>query len=454
MAHDPPSDTLHFSLRDALRASLRALGPEDVRLVLAVSGGADSMALLFAMARWAPERIAVVATYDHGTGAHAREAASLVAAEARRLGLNVVRERAWRPASTEAGWREARWRFLWRIARAYGARVATAHTADDQLETMVQRIARGTGARGLAALAAPGPVVRPWLQLSRADLRAWVVAEGVPYLDDPANADRRHQRVRLRIDLLPAIERVDPGFGAAMRDLGERAAAWRRDADALAARLPWRQVAAGTWQLPRDAVAGWTEEMLAVVWPALLAPLGVTLTGDGTRRLLRFTIGHARAGELRLPGGVVVVRAGAVFEVRLPEATAVRDAARRAAARSCVAGATLAWPGWRFHRVAAPACDATSLADCSLAAFPEGAALEVRSWQPGDRIATPRMEAGRRISRYLSEAGVPRRDRSGWPVVLADGEVAWVPGICRGLAAPHRSGRSDLIWYRSEREFG
>jgi tRNA(Ile)-lysidine synthase len=452
--HDTLRDTLHYTLRDALRATLRALGSEDSRLVLAVSGGADSMALMYAMARWAPERIAVVATYDHGTGTHAREAASLVAAEARRLGLEVVRERAWRPATTEAGWREARWRFLWRIARAYGARVATAHTADDQLETIVQRVARGAGARGLAALAAPGPVVRPWLHVSRADLRAWVTAEGVPFRDDPANEDRRHQRVRLRLDLLPAIERVDPGFGAAMLALGERAAVWRRDADELAAQLPWRQVAPGTWQLPRASVAGWTEAMLAVVWPALLAPLGVTLTGDGTRRLLRFTIGDARAGELRLPGGVVLVRSGAVFEVRLPEAAAVREAARRAEARSCRAGATLAWPGWRFHRVAAPSSDAAVREDPSLAAFPTGATLEVRSWQAGDRIAAPHMEAGRRISRYLSEAGVPRLDRSGWPVVLVDGVVVWVPGICRGLAAPHRSGRSDLIWYRSEREFG
>ena len=78
-----------------LRASLEvALSNSEAPLVLAVSGGRDSMALLHAMVRWAPERVAAVATYDHATGGYATDAAALVAAEARKLGLTVVRERA------------------------------------------------------------------------------------------------------------------------------------------------------------------------------------------------------------------------------------------------------------------------------------------------------------------------------------------------------------------------
>src|SRR5688572_4731162 len=103
------------------------------------------MALLYATAKWAPERIAAVATFDHGTGVHATEATSLVAAEGRRLGLTVVRERARVTASTEAAWRDARWSFLHRVARAHRARVATAHTRDDQIETVFMRALRGSG---------------------------------------------------------------------------------------------------------------------------------------------------------------------------------------------------------------------------------------------------------------------------------------------------------------------
>ena len=95
---------------DLLRAALSvALDATTEPWVLAVSGGSDSMALLHAMVRWAPERLAAVATFDHATGDWATEAASVVAAQARRLGVTVVRERARVPGATEAAWRDARW---------------------------------------------------------------------------------------------------------------------------------------------------------------------------------------------------------------------------------------------------------------------------------------------------------------------------------------------------------
>ncbi len=441
---------------EPLRAAIERL-PHDARpLVLAVSGGGDSMALLHAMARWGRDRVATVATFDHGTGAHARDATDLVAAESRRLGLPVVRQRAIRPGRNEAEWRDARWAFLHRVATAHRARVATAHTQDDQLETIVQRWLRGAGARGLAALAARSPVVRPWLPLRRAQLDAFREARGIASVLDPANLDRRHQRVRVRHDLLPLYEKVDPGFRAAMLALGERAAEWRDDVDQLVARVPWSELADGVWQLERRSVADWSETQLAVVWPALLAGLGVTLSGEGTRRLIRFTIGGSRAGELRLPNGVMVIRCGDFLEVRVGEAMLTSDAARASLARTVVVGTHIRWPGWRIAPLSSPSAPSAQPghdAPPDWAAFPAGGVLEVRRWQAGDRICTPAAPAGRRISRYLAECGVPRLDRRGWPVVLLDGAVVWVPGVCRGLAAPHRSGRSDLIWYRSEREF-
>ncbi len=442
---NPHCDT---PLREAIARLDLISGP----LVLAVSGGSDSMVLLHAMARWAPERVAVVATYDHGTGLHATEAAALVVRESRRLGLNVVRERARTAGATEAQWRDARWAFLHRVARAYGARVATAHSADDQLETVVQRLLRGTGTRGLAALAAEGPVVRPWLSLSRAQLVRYREQHAVPIVPDPSNLDRRHQRVRVREDLLPAIARVDRNFAADMLAIARRAAAWRSDMDAFVRTLPWREVASGVWQLERAAVAGWSADALAVVWPALLGPCGITLDGSGTRRLVRFTIGSGRAGQLLLPGGAAVVRRGDVFEVRSAQSVERHAQAQSAPSVVLEVGATLRWAHWRMAPVrTAPEGE---VPPPSMAAFPRSGVLEVRGWRAGDRIRNAQTGAYRRISRYLAEYGVPRLDRSGWPVVLLDGEVVWVPDIVRGLSAPSRSGRSDLIWYRSEREFG
>jgi tRNA(Ile)-lysidine synthase len=441
------SDTVPDDAR--LRSAVEALpaGP----LVLAVSGGADSMALLHAVARWAPDRVAIVATFDHGTGTAAREATSLVVAEARRLGLAVVRQRALRPAATEAGWREARWAFLDRVAAAHAARVVTAHTADDQLETIVQRWMRGAGARGLAALAAASPRVRPWLSLSRATVRAWVAAHGIPFVDDPANADRRHQRVRLRLDLLPLLEQADPGFRAGLLAVGARAAAWRVELDAVAGRLPWHERRPGVWQLERAAVRGWSPEALAVVWPALLARAGMLLSADGTRRLVRFTLGEDRAGELQFDGGATVVRRASVLEVRSAAVSAVAARARAADDRMAVGGEPLHWPGWRI--APDPGCTEPEREDPWVAALPRGARLTIRRWRAGDRVTGGPAGAGRRVSRYLAAVGVPRLDRLGWPVVLDGEEIVWVPGVCRGPVAPSRSGRSDLIWYRSEREF-
>jgi len=470
-AAEAPATILRDALRHALSARSQApeaAGTRSARaperpVVLAVSGGADSMALLHAMARWAPERLRTVATFDHGTGEAARRAVAFVRAEARRLGVPVVCGRDSAPARSEAGWRAARWAFLDEVARGASAVVATGHTRDDQLETVVQRTLRGAGARGLAGLDAAGRAVRPWLTVSRATLRDWLTKEGRPWVEDPANTDRRIQRVRLRLDVLPALEAASPGFAEAMHGIGARAAAWRRDAERFAGTLGGRWLTTGVFRLPRSATAGWTAPMLAVVWPVWLAQCGVVLTGDGTRRLLRFTLGSETAGELQLPGGATVVRTASHFELRPRRVAASVVRGRQAAAdgatvshvvrRRDASGTQPAfrWAGWAFWRLSAPPDDVASV---NVAAFVPGTTLEVRAWRPGDRIVTARAGAGRRLVRYLVEAGVPRLDRPAWPVVLADGDVAWAPDVCRGLTAPPRSGRSDLIWYRSEREFG
>lgn len=444
---DPvPTEAL---LRAALDVALaRTPGP----LVLAVSGGRDSMALMHAVARWAPDRLAVVATFDHATGGYATDAASLVVAEARRLGLTVVRERARTPERTEAGWRAARWRFLQRVARAYGAHIATAHTRDDQLETIVMRGLRGAGARGLAALAAPSPIVRPWLPVARAEVAAWAVAESVPFLEDPMNLSRRFLRGRVRHDLLPAFERVQPGFADALLAIGERAAAWRRAVDALVDTLGIEEVRAGVLRVPVAPFAATTDEGCAVLWPACLARLGVVLDARGTRALVRFSRNDRRGARVTVAGGASVARVGQGmqewFELRRPpEPGRPRSGAWTGAATAVPSrlGA------WRFRRLSEH--DARRVeADRWCFGVPTHATITIRGWRAGDRIRTAGAAAGRRVARYFSDAHIPALDRAGWPVVLVEGALLCVPGLCRAAAAPHRPGSPDSIWYLCERE--
>src|SRR5947209_8750771 len=107
------------------------------RVVLAVSGGRDSMSLMHAAAARARSSIACVATFDHATGPHSARAAALVLRVAGELGLDTLTERAESAGSTEAEWRAQRWSFLRRVARAHRAQVVTAHTRDDQIETVL-----------------------------------------------------------------------------------------------------------------------------------------------------------------------------------------------------------------------------------------------------------------------------------------------------------------------------
>ena len=182
------------------------------RLVLAVSGGRDSIAMLHAAARAAHSSVAIVATFDHGTGRHATEAVQHVESEAAALGLHCISGRAPSVGKSEEQWRNARRAFLASVARFNDAVVATAHTRDDQLETVVMRVLRDAGARGIAGLYAPSDRVRPLLDFTRAELADYATGVGARWVEDPTNESPRYFRNRVRRDLLPAIERVRPDF--------------------------------------------------------------------------------------------------------------------------------------------------------------------------------------------------------------------------------------------------
>lgn len=305
------------------------------RLVLAVSGGADSMALLDAVWRLGlSERVAAVATFDHRTGPWARSAARLVAREARRRGYEVVQGRAERPlaGASEAEWRRARWRFLSCVARERGARVVTAHTRDDQVETVLMRILRSAGARGIAGLDVDGPVLRPLLEVPRSVCESWVRRHTVPFASDPSNLDRRFLRARVRHDLLPALRAARPGFEAELLRIGRDAARWRRDVERWAASVPVRRVRGGRVHVARAPLTGYDYEALATLWPAVAARAGTTLDRRGTMRLAGFTNAGKVGGRVQLAGGVEVVLLRDRFVFRPLESAAGgnRDERKRA----------------------------------------------------------------------------------------------------------------------------
>jgi tRNA(Ile)-lysidine synthase len=225
-----------LAVRRAVRAALAGLAPGALVLV-ACSGGPDSVALAVALAHEAP-RAGLTAggvTVDHGLQRGAAERAAGVAAHLRALGLAPVEvatvDAAGPGGGPEAAARAARYAALDALADRLGAAaVLLGHTLDDQAETVLLGLARGSGARSLAGMAAArGPYRRPLLGLPRAVVRA--ATDGHPAWEDPHNADPAFARSRARHDALPVLERaLGPGVAAS---LARTADLLRDDADAL-----------------------------------------------------------------------------------------------------------------------------------------------------------------------------------------------------------------------------
>lgn len=241
------------------------------------------MALLHGAVEIGPSRgwHLVVAHLDHGLRPESSDDAAFVVAAADALGLawelrrvDVRAEAAANRQGIEEAGRQARYAFLEWVAASLGsnALVATAHTADDQAETVLLNLVRGAGLRGARGMPARrGVIVRPLLHARREVLRASLDGLGVAYRDDPTNADVEHARARLRTELMPILESLNPHVVGAL----ERFAGLAADDDALlddlaAAELKRRRGADGSleWRKPPARALGRRVLRLAIGEPA------------------------------------------------------------------------------------------------------------------------------------------------------------------------------------------
>ena len=438
------SDDLSVLVRDAL--------PPGGRALLAISGGLDSMVLLDVAAALQggvgghDGSDVVVATFDHATGAHSEMASGLVVRRALEYGLPVVTGRAEEGLRSEAEWRVARWSFLHGAARASGSVILTAHTRDDQVETVIMRALRDAGARGLAGLYATSDVGRPFVDVSRAELHAYAAARRLQWIEDPTNVSRRYLRNRVRLDLLPALRRVRPSIDAEVLTIARDAATWRRELTALIDEAIDVDVAFGgggrrAIDVATKSLTGYSREVLEIVWPELASRAGVTLDRRGTRRAAEFTITGRAGGRIQLSGGWELIRARGRFELRRFEPaprTDGEDGQRLTGA--------LTWDRWSF--AVAEAAGRMDDRDPWRAHLPGDEPLFVRAWRPGDRLISRQGKrlTARKVKHFLSDAGVSGHIRPRWPVVLAGAEVIWIPGVRRSEAATERSGRPVVTY--------
>ncbi|MDQ7820020.1 MAG: tRNA lysidine(34) synthetase TilS [Armatimonadota bacterium] len=424
----------------------RLLDPGD-GVVVAVSGGPDSVALLHALAELAPRwgwRLHV-AHLNHRLRPEAGDEAAFVREIATGLGLEATVEEADVRAlaasekrSLEDAGRRARYAFFARVAALAGyRRVATAHTRDDLVETMVMRLLQGAAwdeAGGIPIRRPLGPaaVVRPLLECTRQEVVAFLRLRGIAWRDDPSNRDLRYLRNRIRWEVLPVFDRQFPALREVLADLGHltaRVSAWLDD---LAAEALAREAAPvpGGVRLP---VAAFVRHAPPVRRRLLrLAVAQVTGTSASMTRVEEsgaYDVALGRPGRQATGAGWVVRRAYEAVEVVAPPPPPDSREYRLPVPGRVTAEAL-------GVEVRAEVVDREGVAHLEttpalayLDAAAAGSELVVRPWRRGDRIVPLGLPGSRKVHDIYVDAKVPRWQRPRMPVVTdAAGRILWVVG--------------------------
>jgi tRNA(Ile)-lysidine synthase len=410
-------------------------------IILAVSGGADSTALSLLMAELREEfgLVLHVAHFDHRARPRAAAAdAAFVAELANHIGATLRVGRADASPKNEDDARNARYDFLRRVARDLGATaIATGHTRDDQAETVLLHLVRGSGLAGLAGMRPERDgIVRPFLAIGRSDTVAVCAGARIVPREDPTNRSLRFARNRIRLRVLPELAKLNPEVTSAIERLADAAAAVADTAadnaeasldtaeseDALdIARLPVENSARG------DALALW--------WARRT---GQRLTARHRSALGVLTASTNGSRSLDLPGGRalreyktlrIVPREQGTAPISRGTALTDKKSLRNGPV-TLERGGTAEWHGWRFTFV-------VELDGASQVGLIDGDRVIIRGRRPGDRMNAPR---GAKVQDVFTDAKVPARERDDWPLVTVDEAVVWIPGI----TPPPRSGRSAL----------
>ena len=408
------------------------------RVLVAVSGGVDSMVLLdlFRHSLTELQVDLLAAHFDHAMRPNSANDARFVAATCARWAIPWFEARAQQPLHAEAQARSARYAFLGdAMTRAGAHRIATAHHADDQIETVLFRLLRGAGLRGLSGIPVRrGPIIRPLLRFRKAELEAYAALHKIEFRDDETNATERFARNRIRHGLIPAMQSVHPRASSEILRMARHAAraerGWQTQVRAARKRAVCErknEVAA----LARGILLEYDAETRARVLRAELGRFGVALDRAATLRLLDFVQGAESGSRFDVGSGFRVDRAFDVFRIARDSAVDTDITAHIADCSGGTAEAVIAGRKWDVVWTTSPnTFDNAERFSCDAVAFP----LEVRSWRAGDRI---RMSYGtKKLKKLFAEARIPIHERAAVPIVVdAAGRVCWVVGVARSVDA-------------------
>jgi tRNA(Ile)-lysidine synthase len=437
------------------------------RVGVAVSGGADSVLLLAFMIRLASAMGLVVSAVHfnhHLRGKESDEDESFVSRLAARLGAEFIRGEAdvarrakEQKRNLEATAREMRYRFFFSLIRGETVdKIATAHTASDQAETVLLRLLRGAGSQGLAGIypVLDGKVIRPLLSVTRAEVEQELATLGLDYRHDSSNLDLRFRRNRIRHELIPQLERhFNPDIVSTLSSLANRS---RDDEDYLTQQardraVPWRVREAGEEKFPARALAELPRALAhRVIRQMVLAVKGrlvglthrhieavyrlATESESGRRTILPGNLEARRefdwlivgpqpalaAGQeysfiFHPPASIELPYLGAAFRFKIVEGEAVQRA---------------------YNEKDSMCLDAGSVAG----------ELELRNWRPGDRFEPLGVRKPLKLKELFRRRKTGVASRRRWPVLVSRGVIVWVRGMPMARsAAPGRDTKVVLV---------
>jgi tRNA(Ile)-lysidine synthase len=335
-----------------------------------------------------------------------------------------------------------------RLGAAY---LVTGHHADDQAETVLYRVLRGSGMAGLAGIPrrAPGGLVRPLLPFRRTELLEYLehrfapTADRPPVFDDPANSDPRHDRSWLRHRIVPLLrERLGDDLERRLSTVARHAArdraAWSQVLRVLS-ELQFRR-SGGAVEVARAPLARYDKVLSETILRALAREVGCAVSTRRAARLLAFVSQSASGRRFELGGGW---EAELVFD-RVRLAPAARGDGSESPSEGAwgdrPAGSTQ-FGEWVISWRSDPA---EVLRREGLSTWVTPGRGEVRAARAGDRMRPLGGSGSRKVRRMLMEARVPVRERSGYPVIARGTDVLWIPGVCRSADAVPRAGAPAL----------
>jgi tRNA(Ile)-lysidine synthase len=410
---------------DAARAS-GLVRPGEPLLVM-VSGGGDSVALLDVAVRLGADVSALHVNYGLRDGSDADE--QLVRGLCADMGVPVTVERVdvgGKQGNLQERARDLRYALAEQLAEGD---YAAAHTASDQAETVLYRLAVSPGSRALHGMAPRrGRLVRPLLAVTRSEVRDHLRERGLEWREDPSNADRRFARARVRHDVLDALRELSP---AAERTIAETARQLRDEADVLDAAVS--DALADLGGGPAVSLDSLREHPPALQRLVLRGLAGRALSRDELSQLLG--VGNQGTKWLDLGGGLrAVAEYGTLRFTRAPDAEPPQPV-------ELTVPGHVRFGDWELEARTGGPGDVT-VRDL-------GPVLTVRAWRDGDRMRPAGLGGSKSLQDLFTDRKVPRALRRTLPVVESGGEIVWVAGVAVGERFAAREGEPGGVGLRA-----